>query len=241
MTSTVPSLHPDDTMGKRIENKIRDLILAVAYPAWEPSHAYEKGDRVEPAVATGWTYECTAEDGSSGATAPRWPTVEGATVTDGTTAWVNVGLSLTALKVMFRGEPGFVPTRLYPFSIVFLSTEQEATGQDGYSRETGVVNLRYSGYVSCEQYFKDVETLEPDANRKADIGSYQQARELIQGCWDALTAWDATDDPVYSPDSKERTVELFIDEIRNGVMGRADNFSNRGSFNFHIYTAKTVW
>ena len=238
---TTPALrHPDDAMGRRIETKVRDLVLAVSEPSWQAVHAYEEGDRIEPVPVTGWAYECD-ETGTTAASQPRWPVVEGGTVHNGTTAWRNVGLSLTSLKVMYRGEPGFVPTRLYPFAVVFLGTEAQATGQDGYGRETGVINYLYTGYVSCEQYFKDVETLEPDANREADIGSYAQARELIQAAREALGAWDAGDDPVTSEDGKERTVELFLDGVRNGIMGRSDNFSNRGSFDFRVFTAKTVW
>jgi hypothetical protein len=231
----------EDTMGKRIEEKIRSLVLAATSgDTWQPSHTYEKGDRIEPFPANGRVYECTTA-GTTARGRPRWPVSEDATVADGGVIWQDCGLSLTALKVMYRGEPGFVPTRLYPFAVVFLSTEQQAAGQDGYGRETGVIAFRYSGYVSCEQYFKDSETLEPDANREADIGSYREARELIQGCYLALEGWDPKRDVVWSADKKEQTVELFLDTIKNGIMGRTDNFSNRGSFDFHLYTARQTY
>jgi hypothetical protein len=227
----------NDVMADRIEKKVRDLILASAWPTWVADEDYEKGDRVEPFPKTGRVYECK-HAGHSALGAPRWPSIEGAEVVDGTATWLDCGLSLTALKVMYKGEPGFVPVHLYPFAAVFLSTEMQAAGQDGYGRETGVISYRYSGYVSCEQYFKDVETLEPNVDREADIGSYRDARQLIQGCWAVLNAWDPKRDAVWSEDTKEQTVELFIDTVRNGIMGRTDNFSNRGSFDFHIYTAR---
>ena len=230
----------NDSMGARIEDHLRGLILdSVAASPWVADKAYVLGDRIEPVPVSGRVYECI-KAGRGALTQPRWPEVEGLIVSDGAVRWEDVGLSLTALKVVYRGEPGFVPTRLYPFSVVFLSTEMQATGQDGYGRETGIISYRYSGSISCEQYFKDVETLEPNSNREADIGSYREARELIQGCWSAITAWDPGNDIVWSEDGKEQTRELFIDTVRNSIMGRSDNFSNRGSFDLHIYSTRQI-
>ncbi len=43
-----------------------------------------------------------------------------------------------ALKVFYRGEPGFVPVKLYPFAVIFLAEELEAIGQEGYEPATGL-------------------------------------------------------------------------------------------------------
>jgi hypothetical protein len=56
--------------------------------AWQASHAYSLGDVVVPTAGleNGFRYECTTA-GTSGASEPTWPTVEGATVDDNTATW----------------------------------------------------------------------------------------------------------------------------------------------------------
>lgn len=57
---------------------------------WVASTAYALGDRVIPAAHNGHAYVCTTA-GTSGASAPTWPTTQGATVTDGTAVWTEAG------------------------------------------------------------------------------------------------------------------------------------------------------
>jgi hypothetical protein len=57
-----------------------------AYAVWAASQAKNIGDMVVPPVANGYCYECTVA-GTTGSTAPTWPTTERATVTDGTVTW----------------------------------------------------------------------------------------------------------------------------------------------------------
>ena len=175
---------PGDTMADRIENKLRDLLLA--------SSDFD---------------EC---------------------------------------KVFYRGEPGFVPVKLYPFVIVFLREESEAVGQDGYEESTGMRYFRYEGYISLEVLFKDSGTLMPDGNRRADVGTYLRAKELTQAAFNAILSWGGPqghleDDPVTSVDGREATVEFRTDGITNGLGRRGDNISNRGTFNFHVYTRRLNW
>lgn len=62
--------------------------LAVGYdpPARANTTAYGLGQQVTPATLNGYVYRCTVA-GTSGGSAPAWPTTIGATVTDGTVTW----------------------------------------------------------------------------------------------------------------------------------------------------------
>lgn len=229
-------------MQDLIEEKVRDLILNDTVGAWTATTDLLANFVIEPAVATGRRFVVKTA-GETGATQPVFPSVRSAaTITDGSVAWEDAGVSPSVLKVVYRGEPEVVPVRLYPFAIVFLRRQRVARGEDGYGDETGYRYWRYEGYVSAEVLFKDTAGLLPDANRRADVPSYLDSKELTQAVVQALTSWDPDFQPVLRPDLKESTVgNVWVDDISNGLESRPDNVSNRGNAAFHLYTREQTW
>jgi len=150
---------------------------------------------------------------------------------------------LDPIRVMFRGEPGAVPTKLHPFIVIFLELESDAN-QEGYGAATSVRHYRYDGYISVDVVHKDAADMLPDANRKANVGSYLLSKSYIQAARQAMMDWggpfgELEDNPVVSEDTREQTVEMICENIRNALVSRTENnYSNRASFDFHIMTTR---
>lgn len=66
-------------------------ITTAAVSAAATSTAYAVGDQVKQASSPTHIYQCTTA-GTSGGSAPTWPTTIGATVTDGTAVWTCIGI-----------------------------------------------------------------------------------------------------------------------------------------------------
>ena len=87
-----PSINWDMSLGQ-------SLIFSMTFVApwdssyypfgWVASTAYAVGAKCQPSVHNGWQYVCTVA-GTSGSSAPTWPTTVGNTVTDGTVTWKAV-------------------------------------------------------------------------------------------------------------------------------------------------------
>lgn len=58
--------------------------------------AYNQGDIVKPSGGNGYLYQAVVA-GTSGGSAPTWPTTVGTNVTDGTVTWLNIGTAVTVL------------------------------------------------------------------------------------------------------------------------------------------------
>ena len=74
--------------GTGSSNQPTGLYLTLKGTAWAASTAKVLGDVVVPTAGleNGFRYECTTA-GTTGASAPTWPTTEGATVADNTVVW----------------------------------------------------------------------------------------------------------------------------------------------------------
>lgn len=90
--SSAPELDDDD---------VADLVAAArrpdaagnapdGYPDWRALHAVATGALVVPATRNGHVYRATV-GGTTGVSAPIWPTSAGATVTDGGVTWQEAG------------------------------------------------------------------------------------------------------------------------------------------------------
>lgn len=73
---------------------------ATAANSWTVTAAtttgYNRGDIVKPSGGNGYLYQAVIA-GTSGGSAPTWPTVVGTTVVDGTVTWLNIGTAVTVL------------------------------------------------------------------------------------------------------------------------------------------------
>lgn len=81
----------ENTLGWLLYALMGDVSSAVpsGAPVWQTTHAYILGDTVRPSVANNYFYECTTA-GTSGGSAPTWPTTLGTTVNDGSVVWTCV-------------------------------------------------------------------------------------------------------------------------------------------------------
>lgn len=113
----------------------------------QTSHAYAVGALVTPAVSNGYYYRC-AVAGSSDATAPVWPTVVGATVTDGTAEWVCVA----ALPTIY--QPGVDYKVMGHGGIVPLSAAAIAAGADIYAHYASAPMARYDAMTRAGGYYR---------------------------------------------------------------------------------------
>jgi hypothetical protein len=97
LTNEVSSGGGYTTGGVTLANCTITVVDDSALTAWAASTAYQVGQVRRPlAGANGYVYRCVVA-GTSGGSAPTWPTVVGREVTDGSCVWVCAGRGLVKL------------------------------------------------------------------------------------------------------------------------------------------------
>lgn len=86
------------SVGIITDNTAAWLFVSTAGIAWQASHAYTIPQQV---IGGAYLFECSVA-GTSGSSAPSWPSTYGATVTDGGVTWVNIGQA--ALVIVERQD-----------------------------------------------------------------------------------------------------------------------------------------
>lgn len=105
-------------------------ITYTAANSWSPAAAtttaYVVGDIVRPSTGNGHLYRCIVA-GTSGGSAPTWPTVSGQTVTDGTVTWAEIGRGITVIDA---ADPSWSTATLTArMAVVYKSTGTGSTSQ----------------------------------------------------------------------------------------------------------------
>lgn len=90
ITNEVANGNGYTTGGATLGTKAASYVAAASATARQNSTAYTLGQLVRPSTANGYVYQCVVA-GTSGGSAPTYPTVIGTTVTDGGVTWLCVG------------------------------------------------------------------------------------------------------------------------------------------------------
>lgn len=115
---------------------VQDMLnLYVTPAAWTSATVYLVGDRIRPnTTSNGFLYQCMVA-GTSGSSAPTFPTTVGATVGDGGVTWQNIGADDPALRYV-------IPSSAYGQILI------EPTRTASWTAATGSIDrfLDYNGY-----------------------------------------------------------------------------------------------
>jgi hypothetical protein len=89
--------------------------------AWAPSTLFGYGNIVRPSTANGYLYRC-AVAGTSGSSAPSWPTVYDTNIVDGGATWACIGNAIT----VFTSAPVNWPASTFTASYAVIYDAQTA-------------------------------------------------------------------------------------------------------------------
>lgn len=101
------NVYLDVTVSPSPSTTMLNRTIALQNVSWAASTGYGMGALVVPATANGHVYVCTGA-GTSGASAPSWPTGSGASVTDNTVTWTEAGAGPcpTGMLLHFKANTG---------------------------------------------------------------------------------------------------------------------------------------
>lgn len=95
LTNEVANANGYSTGGVALATKTHTVTTANSWATTRANTTSQNyGDVVRPATANGYLYMCSTP-GTTGSSAPSFPTVVGQTVTDGTAVWTCIGESIT--------------------------------------------------------------------------------------------------------------------------------------------------
>lgn len=98
---------------------------------WAATTAYALGAQVKPATSPLHIYQATTA-GTSGGSAPTWPTTIGATVTDGTVTWTCIGIITPALDTDYTVDADLA--RVYVLPTAKVSSTYPVPWLFGYTK-----------------------------------------------------------------------------------------------------------
>lgn len=148
-------------------------------------------------------------------------------------AILKVDPHLADIVAFYRGVPNEVPTAFYPFAVIVVTGDDEAT------RLTGDLTVTaYSGAISINVRGRDVP--EP-VDREADIDSYTDVVTLVSAIKRLFTKPEnRTLQELTDPDGQWAVVEMFIADGGGVVYGyatpdeRTNNYENYGIIPFIV-------
>jgi hypothetical protein len=88
---------------------------------WRPNEQYQANEYIRPNTATGFAYQTTT-GGTSGLREPRWPTVNGATIGDGSVIWTATAAGANGLNPVSSPSAVSSPTGLTIGSVAVSET-----------------------------------------------------------------------------------------------------------------------
>jgi hypothetical protein len=126
LTNELSTANGYTALGVAAASKTCAFVAANSHPtAAATSTAYALGDIVRPAAGNGHLYKCVVA-GTSGGSAPTWPTTRGTSVVDGGATWAECGIGY----VMFdAADPSWTVTGA-GFTYRYLALVDTAPGTE---------------------------------------------------------------------------------------------------------------
>lgn len=112
--------------GQALASKTVTLTAAASWSSqWTANTAYAVGDVVRKVSSNGHLYRCIVAGTSHASVEPTFPTTSGATVTDNTVTWAEIGRSIV---VVDAADPSWASSEITArYGVVYKDTGSAAT------------------------------------------------------------------------------------------------------------------